>query len=198
MAKICKIARCGRKVDAWGYCPRHYMQMKEHGRILERTRFDPNEFIVEENIVKIILYRQDGKPCGEALINKEDLNIVKQHKWYLNKGYCATMIKGKFTFLHQFLAGKGHDHVNRNKLDNRRINLRKATQQQNVYNTGLRKNNTSGYKGVSKLNTGWKARINMNGTHYYLGRFKTKEEAAVEYNRAAKFFFGEFGYLNEI
>lgn len=71
MKKICKVEECNRSVDAWGYCPRHYMQMRKRGYIFKRTRFDSNKFIVENGIVRIILYTHDGELCGEALIDPE-------------------------------------------------------------------------------------------------------------------------------
>lgn len=67
------------------------------------------------------------------------------------------------------------DHINRDTLDNRRENLRLATKSQNGFNSGMRKNNTSGYKGVDFHTTRGQYRARLGATH--LGWFSTMEEA---------------------
>jgi len=90
------------------------------------------------------------------------------------------------------------DHINGNPLDNRKSNLRICTHAENSNNTGPRKNNTSGYKGVywAKRNKRWLAQITHNGKQVYIGHYKDKEEAARAYDAKAKEFQGEFAYLN--
>ena len=103
--------------------------------------------------------------------------------------------------MHTLIAGvKGPDHVNSNGLDNRRINLREASQAQNCANQRLHSNNTSGYKGVSRerAERRWKARICVKGRHIFLGRFDDPVEAARAYNEAALEYFGEFAWLNPL
>lgn len=89
------------------------------------------------------------------------------------------------------------DHINLDKLDNRRENLRLATQSQNCMNKRRQSNNTSGYKGVAfhKSSGKWEARINVNGKRLYLGVFDTPELAYEEYCNAAKEYHGEFARL---
>lgn len=72
------------------------------------------------------------------------------------------------------------DHVNGDKSDNRLCNLREASHTQNGFNTGLRKNNTSGFKGVtwSPSRARWEAKIDVDGKTKRIGRYKTIEEAA--------------------
>lgn len=84
------------------------------------------------------------------------------------------------------------DHINGDGLDNRRINLRIATHQQNIRNQRLSKANTSGYKGVSKRNKRWGSCISVDGKTIHLGRFDTPEEAHEAYCQAARKYFGEF------
>ena len=90
------------------------------------------------------------------------------------------------------------DHINRNKLDNRRCNLRVASNSQNCRNREKGKNNTSGYKGVSykKKNKKFAARITVDGRMHNLGLFKTAEEASLVYNAAAVRFHKDFACLN--
>lgn len=86
------------------------------------------------------------------------------------------------------------DHDNGVKTDNRWLNLRKATNSQNGANTGIRKNNASGFKGVSYFaQTGkWHAQIMLDKKRYHLGYFDTPEEAAVAYKQRAEQHHGEF------
>lgn len=84
------------------------------------------------------------------------------------------------------------DHKNSNPLDNRRENLRIATRNDNARNAKKSKANTSGYKGVSRFRDRWQASIRVNGKKFYLGHFKTPEEAHEAYCIAAKKYFGEF------
>ena len=90
------------------------------------------------------------------------------------------------------------DHVNSDGLDNRRRNLRVATQADNMKNTRLRKGNTSGFKGVfwDKFTGRWMAAIGHNGKFHNLGRFDTREEAASAYAAAAIEKFGEYARLS--
>lgn len=90
------------------------------------------------------------------------------------------------------------DHRNRNKLDNRIRNLRPATRSLNNANQSMKRNNTSGYKGVSAKDGKWMAQITVNGDWFYLGRHATPEIAALAYNKAAFEHHGEFAYLNEV
>ena len=100
--------------------------------------------------------------------------------------------------MHAFITGADRtDHINGDGLDNRRSNLRRATHGQNMANKGRYRNNTSGFKGVSRRRSGrWFAQIQAQGTHRYLGQFDTAEDAARAYDAAAVEAFGEFARLN--
>lgn len=88
------------------------------------------------------------------------------------------------------------DHINKDKLDNRLINLRLATKSQNEANTTKRKNNTSGFKGVYKWKTKFRAKLQHNGEEHHLGYFNTPEEAAIAYNKKAIEVYGEYADIN--
>lgn len=85
------------------------------------------------------------------------------------------------------------DHINGNRSDNRIANLREATALQNLRNSAKRKNNTSGYKGVSfeKRTKKWIARIKLDAKRLHIGSFDTPEEAHLAYCAAAATHFGE-------
>ncbi len=145
-----------------------------------------------------------------AIVDDRNFEYLNQFKWtYDAYGYAVRrfMRNGKRTtiFMHNLIIDipKGYlpDHINGNRIDNRKENLRIANYKQNNQNRRLGKNNTSGYKGVSwsRLGKGyWKAYIKQDKKSKFLGNFKTKEEAALAYNEAAKKYFGEFAWLNEM
>ena len=78
--------------------------------------------------------------------------------------------------------------------------MRLCKKQQNEFNTKVRSDNTTGYKGVSfsKSKNKYRSYINKDGHYYHLGYFNTKEEAALTYNQKAISLFGEYARLNEI
>lgn len=152
--------------------------------------------------------------CIEILVDDVDYDILSKYKWSLNhKGYpiCNIWIDGKRTtksisrLLINPPKGKQVDHINGNKLDNRRNNLRMCSPQENCFNRKHRKDSHSIYKGVSAFfytkkngdtKTYYKATIQVNKKPMYLGTYKTQYSAAKAYNEAAKTHFGKFALLN--
>lgn len=139
-----------------------------------------------------------------ALIDEADAPVLIMHQWHRgHSGYALTRIDGAVekTAVHQFLMpGVLVDHRNRDRLDNRRSNLRPATVAQNSANKSRYSNNTSGYKGVTESESGgkprWVARAGIHGKRVYLGFFKSAEEAARAYDKAMLDAYGEFAALN--
>lgn len=139
------------------------------------------------------------------LIDYDDLKLIVHKYVYINTyGYPCVKINRKNLLLHRLVMNEPADleidHVNGDKLDLRKINLRKCTRMQNSDNIGHRSNNTSGFKGViwDKRNKKWKSIIGHNNKQIYLGRFENKEDAATAYNEAATKYHGEFAKLNII
>ena len=129
----------------------------------------------------------------ETLVDNEDFEWLNQWKWHLNDGGYALrsiyikLAIGKYTSKHIRMhreinktpQGFDTDHINRNKLDNRRANLRTVTRSKNMINVGLRVNNKSGYIGVywDKFTNKWRAEIKINYKKITLGRFINIKEA---------------------
>lgn len=146
----------------------------------------------------------------KTLIDSKDYDRVSCYKWYLHKGgYAARSIKGNgktiTVFLHHFITGVDFkyvvDHINGNRLDNRKSNLRVVTAQQNSFNRARNKNKISSiYKGVfwSKEKLMWFSLIKLNGESNHLGYFKSEIDAACAYNEKSKELFGEYARLNDV
>lgn len=127
-------------------------------------------------------YQQPKEQEIFTIIDEEDLEKIQNHSWYLNRGYVEAKIKGKTVSLHRYLTNPPPnlvvDHLNGNKLDNRRENLQITTRQGNSWNRQRNKNNSTGFRGVSKLNTSFYAQMKLDGKNYYLGRYENEKEAA--------------------
>lgn len=140
-----------------------------------------------------------------AIVDDADFAYLSQWKWYCTStGYAARKEpRGHNLYMHRLLAnspkGLETDHINGNKLDNRRSNLRPCTHSQNKGNEGLRSTNTSGYKGVTwhKQRQKWNAHITHNRKNHSLGLYATPEEASIAYNKEALKIFGNFAKPNE-
>jgi hypothetical protein len=139
----------------------------------------------------------------KAIVDDDDFELASAYIWCINgSGYATAWINKRNVFMHRFImdAQKGQeiDHINSDKLDNRKDNLRFCNHLQNVLRIGVRKNSTTGYVGVSKKNTGkpFRAYLRSAGIQLFLGTFDAAEEAAIAYNECAKKHFGEFAYQN--
>jgi hypothetical protein len=116
------------------------------------------------------------------------------------KGYCFIQIKRKnyrahrLAWLYEFgyMPALEIDHINGVKEDNRIVNLRPCTAQQNAFNKPKSIRNTSGYTGVRFRNGKWIVQIRINGKHKHLGQYKTAEEASEIYNQYAMALHGDF------
>lgn len=137
-----------------------------------------------------------------VLVDDDIFERVKDCVWFVDSvGYPSTWLKFKVSRLHTFVLGKHVDHIDRNKFNNLRSNLRKATSSQNGANVTKRlKNATSQYKGVAWMpsRNKWRARIKFMYESIHLGLFDNEVDAAKAYNKAAKSYFGEYALLNNI
>lgn len=200
--KKCSVKNCKGKYYAKGYCNRHYSQIQRCGKVINasnRSVFTPNIFTIEGTICRMTLFDKHGKQIGVVIVDTEDFNKCKKHKWHLSKrGYPTSRINRKLVCLHKYIfSAKNIDHRDRDKFNNRKSNLRECSQSQNCMNTSSR-GGTSQYKGVwlDRKSNMWIAAIKYNDKRKSLGYFHDEKEAARVYDIAAKKYHKEFACLN--
>lgn len=130
--------------------------------------------------------------------DESDRPLLEKYIWSVDRktGYARAKVGKKNVSIHRLLMGLDHgdpryvDHINGDKLDNRRGNLRICTSSQNSANMKIDRANTSGFKGVSWHAAAgkWAAKIAQK----YLGLFESAQEAHEAYKRAADEIYGEF------
>ena len=134
----------------------------------------------------------------KALVDDEDFDRVNALSWYFNGRYAARKDSNGTMLLHRFIMNTPSDmvtdHINGNRLDNRKDNLRICTQSQNRANSRISITNTSGYKGVcyDKRLKKYRAYIRKDGIMHNLGLFVTAKEAHLRYEEEAEKLFGEY------
>ena len=154
--------------------------------------------------MRTILLTQGKK----TIVSNKDYERLAVHKWFYSSGYAKRDVwrngKSKRIYMHREIAntpkGMFTDHINSDKLDNRFENLRICTKGQNEANNVKRKDNTSGFKGVTwyKRDRKWRASIGIKSKWKHLGDFENKIQAAIAYNNAATKYFGEYARINII
>lgn len=133
------------------------------------------------------IVKRDGS-IHTVIVDDEDYFLLEEHSWHIHQtGYaCRTVVNGDKwdkIFLHREILkttdGFDTDHINRNRLDNRKENLRIVSRKKNKENSSLYNNNTSGTSGVSwhKMSGKWMAYINHNSARIHLGIYSTRDEA---------------------
>ena len=148
-------------------------------------------------------YRYYCHSQGSFIFDEEDYDLVASERWNISHfGYVTRKIGNKTVWLTHALLGVDDgvivDHINGDRLDNRRANLREATPSQNLRNQCLRSDNKTGYKGVYFNNHHKKylAEIRSHGVKTYIGLFDNPVDAALAYDEAARVIHGEFACVN--
>lgn len=129
-----------------------------------------------------------------AIIDDEDWELVSKYKWcYSGCGYAIGWNK-KIIYMHKLInktpEGLFTDHINQDKLDNRRINLRTVEKSVNQLNGKVRIDNKTGHRGIhwNKQKQRWQAYFNFKHKRFYLGFYKNIEEAIFARNEISKLF----------
>jgi hypothetical protein len=143
-----------------------------------------------------------------ALVDDEDYESVSQFNWHAlitrHTVYArrwTRMPNRRIVYLHRMLVcPEGErlwvDHIDGDGLNNTRANLRSVTQAENSRNRRPQIRNQSGFKGVNRQGSNWRAAIQQENMYTHIGMFETAEQAAKAYDEAALEHFGEFAFLN--
>ena len=186
IAKSCKIENCERKgklvssgsrVFTKGYCMMHYERQRSGRPVAKHTVHDRRYAIIDGDIAKIPL--GVNAKDGYVLVDEKH-RCLDKHQWHSSHGYASASINGRIILIHHLIVGKAKqgfvvDHINRDPLDNRESNLRHIPFNENLWNTGLAANNSSGYKNIIYVrgrNT-WNVTISRNGQVLINKSFKT-------------------------
>ncbi len=139
-------------------------------------------------------------------VDDQDYEYLNQFRWCYMKGYAGRSYtctnKRTTSLMHRMIMGVSRgqeiDHVDLNKLNNQKSNLRICTRSTNMANIAKRIKTTSRYKGVywNKRARKWCAQIEYQQKNYHLGYFTSESQAALAYNKQAQILFGAFARLN--
>ncbi len=141
------------------------------------------------------------------IVDDENFELFNKYKWLLNRGgYAQARINNKLRRIHTLLINSDSinvcDHINGNKLDNRKANLRLISRTQNNANRKPNKNSKLGTKGVcidkNKVKKPYCAYICFDNKKQHIGYFATLKEAAEAYNQEAIKLWGKYALLNNI
>ena len=150
---------------------------------------DYNEIIIHDDYAEIVLCNGNGEEIARALIDIEDVNRCKNHKWYLNSFGCV--YNNRVGLLHRFLMNNPFnsivDFINGYSLDNRRCNLR-------IYSDNMSQIKKGCY--YLKNKGKWVAYIMISDRYKCLGYFDNEEKAAEAYDKEAIKLFGIYANLN--
>lgn len=156
---------------------------------------------------KVFIGKSKYLRFDHALVDDEDYHYINQWRWHSdNKGYAVRRVnrngRKAVVYMHREIMqtpeGKVTDHVNGNKIDNQKTNLRICSDGENKRNRGASIANPTGLKGAywqSQIGR-WYSRIQLNRKSIYLGTFDTAELAAEAYDVAAEKYHGEYARLN--
>lgn len=141
-----------------------------------------------------------------TIVDDDDYDHLIRYSWFAKKNHKKYYAQRRFGLKHFQMhdeimpppKGFTVDHINCNSLDNRKCNLRYATQKQQCFNRGKTDHTSSIYKGVS-FHIGkkkWTAQIKKDGKTICLGTFSNEVDAALAYDKKALELFGEYAKLN--
>lgn len=199
--KVCIVDGCCNKIDGKhkNYCNKHYKQIYSHGTIQDRTIYTLNEINIINDYAEINLYDKNGNVIAKTVIDIDDIDKCKNIKWGINSnGYARHGKSGKL--LHHLIFNITKlpkdlvcDHINRNRLDNRKSNLRIITKSENCFN----RTNVLGYSYIKSINK-YFAYIKRNGYTINLGYYNTKEEAHDARIKGENKYFNNIKYNEKI
>lgn len=193
--------KCMNRAPYVDYCPGHRRQAQS-GKPLRplKEKGLPNPLRVVGNIAEMDLLAMDGSVRATVVMDAEDVTLVEGDRWYAHKvrdGFYAARVRDNL-HLHRFLVaapdGMEVDHVDGNKLNNRKENLRPATRAQNSENFARRGREHLRNVSWSEKRQRWVVQIAPGGRNINGGRFVKLEDALT---RAAVLRDRYFTFANE-
>jgi len=193
-------------------CSECVKKFSDINNVLEATNIDSQGKIINKinftnhKLNKYDFFNNEVIINDKIIIDKEDFNFIDSFERYISidsRGYAYLSYAGKDIYLHRLLSKAPLfcenfetdicDHINGNRLDNRKINLRIIQRSYNPVNCGIRNDNTSGYKGVSWLERlkKWQVSIQFQKQNHYIGVFENIEDAIKARKDAELKYFGE-------
>lgn len=175
------------------YCNRHYQSMIRYGHPYGKKRKRTCQYVVDGNLLTITTAKGQN-----IYADAEDLEKLSRYSWCISaKGYAVASINNHVKKMHQYLIdipdGMVVDHINRNKLDNRRTNLRICTAKENGRNISSKNK----VHGIRKTPCGkYSVRITADRKERYIGTFSSYAEAVEARHEAEDKYHGEYGYHN--
>jgi hypothetical protein len=145
----------------------------------------------------IPLGRRDGGVAAYALVDEPDIWLASR-AWHLSpEGYASGHDGRRTVYMHRLIAkapdGLEVDHINRNRLDNRRSNLRLTDRAGNARNKTATR---SRFRGIRQVGSFWGVRLRHEGIRHVLNGFATAEDAALAYDIVAIALFGVYAPTN--
>lgn len=167
-----------------GYCRKHYDQIRRYGHVLDvRGKRNKNRIIVHEDSADIVITNGQDDLVAVAVVDVDDIERVSAHRWTLNdNGYVRTYNGTKPVYLHRFISNYDGpltvDHIDRDKLNNRKDNLRIVSQAVNNLNKPA--------CGVQYVNREWlkkryQVKVYTKSGFRYCKYFETEAEAKQTY-----------------
>lgn len=152
---------------------------------------------------KILIRNRHKEIIQEVIVDADDFDYLNNFKWHLNIqcGYVYSIIDGKKVSLHRLVmrhteVPKQHviDHINNQKNDNRKINLRIVSYSGNTHN----KKSLKEHIGVYQRNNKYHATVTYQGKHYNIGTYDSEVEASKERDKAVYLLYRNVAKLNSI
>ena len=176
-----------------------------------KASLSKNEIVKDEenNLAYIILKNKKKEIVGKAIIDLEDVELIKDYGWFLSPQGYVVATKGnncEHLWLHRMVVRATDniecvDHIDRNPLNNTKSNLRPCTQTENKRNNSRRTKETaskSGYKNIEIVyGEKYRANVSCNGKRYKSPTFETLEEALFWRNEKMNELHKEFTNFGE-
>ena len=153
--------------------------MEERGSLKGKNQYRFGEYEGEP-----VVFIKASNADVEFIADRDDFEKISKHTWSANRhGYPQAFFTGIGIIpLYQFVNGKADgcdtDHINRNRLDNRKSNLRLVPRHVNNRNRKRKDVASSGFRCVTKCGKLWKARVGYKGEKHLVGYYWTPEEAS--------------------